>query len=143
MQPEHSSAVWNLAPVQRPLHATRNASTMRSGLRELAARQRPFMSKCTRCWLTYPRTRLERPQMALAMSRTFPFCRDIVAAPDCTAFRRIIISLAVCDFYSGRGRARKIFTSTLIVAETACVSFRTHSFCSPLIAFALFSFNAG
>ena len=37
----------------------------------------------------------------------------------------------------------KIFTSTLIVAETACVSFCAHSFCFPLIAFALFSFNAG
>ena len=127
--------IWQSC-TERPLHAIRKASTMRPGLHELTARQRSFMSKCTRCWLTNPRTRLERPQMATAMSRTFALCRNIVAAPDCTAFQRIYHIVGRLRFYSRRGRARKFFTSTLIVTETACVSFRT--LCFPLIAFSCF-----
>ena len=74
--------IWNLAAVRRPLQATRTTPTKSSGLHELATRQNPFMSRCTRYWLTNPKMRLERLQMAWAMSRTFPLCRNKVAAPD-------------------------------------------------------------
>ena len=67
MHPGFSSALWNLAAVHRPLHATRNAPTIRPGLHELAARDIPFMSRRTRCWLTKPRTRFEPLQVAFAM----------------------------------------------------------------------------
>ena len=53
---------------------------------QLAARQRPLICKCTRCWLTNRRTLLERSQMVIAMPRTFALCRKRVAAFDCLAF---------------------------------------------------------
>ena len=54
---------------------------MSPGMHVLATRQSPFIRKCTRYWLTEP-VRLERLQMAWAMSRTFPLCRNKLVAPD-------------------------------------------------------------
>ena len=41
-QPGFSSAVWNLATVHRPLHATCRATTTRPALHELAVRHQTF-----------------------------------------------------------------------------------------------------
>ena len=53
VQPERhpwlSSTVWKLAAMHKPLHAVRKAPTTRPRLQELAVRQNPRMSKCTRC----------------------------------------------------------------------------------------------
>ena len=86
---------WNLAAVHKPLQSIRKGPTIRPGLQELAARQSLCMSKCTRCWLTKPRTRLERPQMALAMSRAFSLCRNKVY----DQVLAILIVLSFCPEY--------------------------------------------
>ena len=50
-----SETMWSLAAVHKPLHATREAPTMRPSLHELATLQRQFTSKCTR---GYPSPRM-------------------------------------------------------------------------------------
>ena len=70
MHPGFSSAVWNVTAAHTPLHAMREAATTRPSLYELAVRHKP-------------RTRFERLQMTLALSRMFPLHRNMVTAPEC------------------------------------------------------------